>query len=76
MMRKRVVVSVFWIMGIFSLSVTAADPIKIAAIFAQTGIAARTAIVLKIVDEEYSLTLAESFVNAFQHYGGNVLDNE
>lgn len=196
-MRKRVVVSVFWVMGIFSLSVTAADPIKIAAIFAQTGIAAthnapfiqmvelaveelngqsglldrpvelivldnqstplgsrlaakeavrlqviavigaswsshslavapilqqagipmitpdstnpkvtrignyifrvcftdsfqgramaqfayteqgaRTAIVLKIINEEYSLTLAESFVNAFKQYGGKVLLEE
>jgi len=38
-----------------------------------TELGARTAVVLKIVNEEYSLTLAEFFVSSFQKYGGKVL---
>ena len=40
---------------------------------AYNELGARTAVVLKIVDEEYSLTLAKFFVNSFQGYGGKVL---
>ena len=41
--------------------------------FAYTELGARTAIVLEIINEEYSLTLAELFVSSFQQYGGKVL---
>jgi len=41
--------------------------------FAYTELGARTAIVLKIINEEFSLTLAEFFVDSFQQYGGKIL---
>ena len=40
---------------------------------AYNELGARTAAVLKIIDEEYSITLAKFFVNSFQGYGGKVL---
>ena len=43
------------------------------AMFAHSVLGARTAIVLKIINEEYSLTLAEFFANAFRRYGGRIL---
>jgi branched-chain amino acid transport system substrate-binding protein len=46
---------------------------KAMARFAYTELGARTAVVLKIINEEYSLTLAEFFVSSFEQYGGNVL---
>jgi branched-chain amino acid transport system substrate-binding protein len=46
---------------------------KAMARFAYNELGARTAIALKIINEEYSLTLAEFFVNSFQQYGGKVL---
>lgn len=46
---------------------------KVMAQFAYTELGAQTAIVLKTLDEIYSLTLAEFFVNTFQQYGGKVL---
>lgn len=46
---------------------------KAMAQFAFTELGARTAIVLKIINEEYSLTLAEFFIKSFQQYGGKVL---
>jgi branched-chain amino acid transport system substrate-binding protein len=46
---------------------------KVMARFAYTELGARTAIVLKIINEEYSLTLAEFFINSFRQYGGKVL---
>jgi branched-chain amino acid transport system substrate-binding protein len=46
---------------------------KVMARFAYTELGARTAVVLKIINEEYSLTLAEFFINSFQQYGGKVL---
>ena len=44
--------------------------------FAFTELGARTAIVLEIINEEYSLTLAEFFVSSFQQYGGKVILKE
>ncbi len=44
--------------------------------FAYTELGARTAIVLEIINEEFSLTLAELFVNAFQQAGGKVVLKE
>jgi branched-chain amino acid transport system substrate-binding protein len=44
--------------------------------FAYTDLGARTAIVLEIINEEFSLTLAELFVRSFQQYGGNVILKE
>jgi branched-chain amino acid transport system substrate-binding protein len=41
--------------------------------FAYTELGARTAIVLEIINEEYSLTLAELFSNSYQQYGGKVV---
>ena len=41
--------------------------------FAYTELGARKAVVLEIVNEEYSLTLAELFVSSFQQYGGKVV---
>jgi branched-chain amino acid transport system substrate-binding protein len=41
--------------------------------FAYNDLGARTAIVLEIINEEYSLTLAEIFVSSFQQYGGKVI---
>ena len=41
--------------------------------FAYTDLGARTAIVLEIINEEFSLTLAELFVRSFQQYGGKVI---
>jgi branched-chain amino acid transport system substrate-binding protein len=46
---------------------------KAMARFAYNELGARTAIALKMINEEYSLTLAEFFVNSFQRYGGKVL---
>ena len=46
---------------------------KAMARFAYNELGARTAAVLKIINEEYSLTLAKFFVNSFQRYGGKVL---
>ncbi|MBC2704078.1 ABC transporter substrate-binding protein [Desulfobacula sp.] len=46
---------------------------KAMARFAYTELGAQTVIVLKILNEIYSLTLAKSFVNSFQQYGGKVL---
>jgi branched-chain amino acid transport system substrate-binding protein len=44
--------------------------------FAYTDLGAKTAIVLEIINEEYSLTLAELFVRSFQQYGGKVILKE
>jgi len=44
--------------------------------FAFTELGARTAIVLEIINEEFSLTLAELFVSSFQKYGGKVILKE
>ena len=44
--------------------------------FAYTELGARTAIVLEIINEEYSLTLAELFSKSYQQYGGKVLLKE
>jgi branched-chain amino acid transport system substrate-binding protein len=41
--------------------------------FAYTELGARTAIVLEIINEEYSLTLAELFSKSYQQYGGKVI---
>jgi branched-chain amino acid transport system substrate-binding protein len=41
--------------------------------FAYTDLGARKAVVLKNIDEEYSIKLAEYFMNAFQRIGGQVL---
>ena len=41
--------------------------------FAYTELGARTAIVLEIINEEFSLTLAELFSNSYQQYGGKVV---
>jgi branched-chain amino acid transport system substrate-binding protein len=41
--------------------------------FAYNELGARTAVVLEIINEEYSLTLAELFVRSFQQYGGKVV---
>ena len=41
--------------------------------FAYTELKARTAIVLEIINEEYSLALAELFGTSFQQYGGKVI---
>ncbi len=44
--------------------------------FAYTELGARTAIVLEIINEEYSLTLAELFSKSYQQYGGKVILKE
>jgi branched-chain amino acid transport system substrate-binding protein len=44
--------------------------------FAYTDLGARKAAVLEIINEEFSLTLAELFVSAFQQAGGNVVLQE
>jgi branched-chain amino acid transport system substrate-binding protein len=44
--------------------------------FAYNDLGARTAIVLEIINEEFSLTLAELFVRSFQQYGGKVILKE
>jgi branched-chain amino acid transport system substrate-binding protein len=44
--------------------------------FAFTELGSRTAIVLEIINEEFSLTLAELFVSSFQQYGGKVILKE
>jgi branched-chain amino acid transport system substrate-binding protein len=44
--------------------------------FAYIDLGARTAGVLEIINEEFSLTLAELFVSSFQQYGGKVILNE
>jgi branched-chain amino acid transport system substrate-binding protein len=44
--------------------------------FAYADLGARTAIVLEIINEEFSLTLAELFVRSFQQYGGKVILKE
>jgi len=44
--------------------------------FAYTDLGAKTAIVLEIINEEFSLTLAELFVRSFQQYGGKVILKE
>lgn len=49
---------------------------KAMAQFAYTDLGARTAIVLEIINEEFSLTLAELFVRSFQQYGGKVILKE
>ena len=41
--------------------------------YAYTDLGARTGVVLEIINEEYSLTLAELFVSSFQQYGGKVV---
>jgi len=41
--------------------------------FAHSDLGARTAVVLEIINEEFSLTLAELFVSSFEHLGGQVL---
>jgi branched-chain amino acid transport system substrate-binding protein len=41
--------------------------------FAYNELGARSAIVLEIINEEFSLTLAELFVSAFQQVGGKVV---
>ena len=41
--------------------------------FAYTDLRARTAVVLRNIDEAYCVTLGEYFINAFKHYGGKVL---
>jgi branched-chain amino acid transport system substrate-binding protein len=41
--------------------------------FAFTELRAKTAVVLEIINEEFSLTLAELFVSSFQEYGGKVV---
>lgn len=41
--------------------------------FAFTELRAKTAVVLEIINEEFSLTLAELFVSSFQKYGGKVV---
>ena len=41
--------------------------------FAYHDLGARTAIVLEIINEEYSLTLAELFSESYQQYGGKVV---
>ncbi|MDM8515430.1 ABC transporter substrate-binding protein [Desulfobacterales bacterium HSG16] len=46
---------------------------KIMAIFARTEFDARTSVVLKILNEEYSLTLAEFFIRHFEKNGGKVI---
>ena len=46
---------------------------KAMAQYAYTDLRARTAVVLEIINEEYSLTLAELFVSSFQQYGGKVV---
>ena len=48
-------------------------PAQAMAQFAYTELGARTAIVLEIINEEYSLTLAELFSNSYQQYGGKVV---
>ncbi|MBW2671054.1 MAG: ABC transporter substrate-binding protein, partial [Deltaproteobacteria bacterium] len=44
--------------------------------FAYTDLGARSAIALEIINEEYSLTLADLFVSSFRQYGGKVLLKE
>jgi branched-chain amino acid transport system substrate-binding protein len=44
--------------------------------FAFTELSAKTAVVLEIINEEFSLTLAELFVTSFQGYGGKVVLKE
>lgn len=44
--------------------------------FAYTDLGARKAVVLKNIDEEYSIKLAEYFMSAFQRIGGQVLLDE
>lgn len=46
---------------------------KVMARFARTEFDALTSIVLKILDEEYSLTLAEFFIRHFEKNGGKVI---
>ncbi len=41
--------------------------------FAYADLGARTAVVLRNIDEEYSIKLAEYFMNAFKRIGGEVL---
>ena len=41
--------------------------------FAYTDLRARTAVVLRNIDEAYCVTLGEYFINAFKQYGGRVL---
>ena len=54
------------------------DPFQaqIMAHFAYADLGARKAAVLEIINEEFSLTLAELFVSAFQQAGGNVVLQE
>ena len=46
---------------------------KAMAQFAYNELGAKTAIVLEIINEEFSLTLSEYFVESFMKYGGKVL---
>ncbi len=46
---------------------------KAMAQFAYNKLGAKTAIVLEIINEEFSLTLSEYFVESFMKYGGKVL---
>lgn len=41
--------------------------------FAYGDLGARTAVILKNIDEAYSVTLSEYFINAFKQFGGEVL---
>lgn len=58
---------------IFRICFTDSFQGKVMAQFARTELGHKTAAVLKIINEEYSLTLAEFFVNAFKHSGGKIL---
>jgi branched-chain amino acid transport system substrate-binding protein len=44
--------------------------------FAYTELGVRTAIVLEIINEEFSLTLSKLFSNSYQQYGGKVILKE
>ena len=44
--------------------------------FAYTELGARTAIVLEIINEEFSLTLSKLFSNSYQQYGGKMILKE
>lgn len=44
--------------------------------FARSDLKAKTAVVLEIINEEFSLTLAELFTRSFQEYGGQVMLKE
>ena len=58
---------------IFRICYTDSKGGKAMARLAYADLGARTAAVLKIINEEYSLTLAEFFSEAFREYGGNIV---